>query len=247
MPKERSPGYPAMSLPQALGRVSAIYQVAKKHPLPVEQMHDVLGFSSNSGPAKKTAASLMQFGLLEAEGRGEERALRLTERALRIERDKDEKSSDRLAAIREAAEQPRVFKDLKEHYGTDLPASEIVETHLKLVLGFTDGAAPVVYKKFLETADFVASLGDSRGSGGRPDAVDVDFVEVGEDIPTQHNTIEKDDRGQFTLPLRQGRVAIALTGVIDRDEHEDIVQVLKIMLNRRGRNEGAPALPETTE
>ena len=244
MKRERSPGYPAINLEQALEAVSTIYKATKGHPVPSAQVHRTLGYSPNAGPAKKTVASIMQFGLLEAEGRGDQRRLSLSERALRIERDKSGESPERLSAILQAAEQPPIYQAITEKYGTDLPGSDVMETELKLEHSFTDGAAPVVVKRFRETLDFVASLGEGDVSGRRPDAVDVDFTEVGADIPMRQSATATEDRGQLVLNLRGGRAAFVLDGKADAAEADRIIQGVTLVLQQQRTDGDMPALLE---
>ena len=245
MPKDRSPGYPHINLEQALAKVAAIYTLTKGHATSPEEVHKGLGFSPNTGPAMKTTASIIQFGLLEAEGRGSSRKIRLSDLALRIVRDERGHSPERAAAMREAAKLPTIYQALAERFGLELPEPSVMETALKLDYGFTDKAAPVVTKKFLETLEFVDSLGDRGSSDGRPDAVDVDYVEWEGDAPVGQGlgATETDDRGQLVMTLEEGRIAFALSGKVNAYEADLIMKNVTAILKQRGSG-SVRALPE---
>jgi hypothetical protein len=89
----------------------------------------------------QTIGALKQFGLLSDEGNGPTRKIRLTNDALRIVLDKIATSPARLEALKRCFLAPKIFYELWEKYGENLPSDQTVLNHLTLERKLS-GAAP---------------------------------------------------------------------------------------------------------
>src|ERR1035437_5342820 len=82
--RERSPNFPFIGLAAAIQRARDFYDQEKRGSAAVSVIATHWGYSPKSSGLIQTVAALKSYGLMEDEGRGEARRLRLTERALRI-------------------------------------------------------------------------------------------------------------------------------------------------------------------
>ena len=227
MAKDRSPTYPQFGIEEAIDRAHKIYDRAKGHSVPPIEVHRAWGYSSPNGPGLVAISTLKEYALLADQGRGSNRTLRLSELALKILRDDQEVSVDRNAAICEAAFHPKIFSQLLEKYGRELPANGVIETELKLNLGFSDKGAPKVVEKLRQTLAYCNSLGDPVVEAGEADdIVDADFEQLPqpEDDQTDTDRVEQTadgPRAQFNLSLKGGgRAAFAISSSDAISAHE---------------------------
>src|SRR5437764_345863 len=100
--KERSPNYPSINLKEAIAKAKLFHAQEKKQAAPIGVAVKHWGFSSFSGPARGMASALLKYGLLEEEGRGDDRRVKLSRLALNILLDEQPVSPERDTAIKEA-------------------------------------------------------------------------------------------------------------------------------------------------
>jgi hypothetical protein len=81
--------------------------------------------STDSSGGIQTEAALKQFGLLEVNGRGDDRRLRLSELALRLLPDQGIDAAERHKLIKQSALTPRTHRELWESWGSVLPEAEV--------------------------------------------------------------------------------------------------------------------------
>lgn len=240
MGKDRSPTYPQLSIDQALERARQIYEHARIHAVPPIEVHKAWGYSSPNGPGLVAISTLKEFALLDDNGRGADRTLQLSKLAIKILRDEQEVSVDRNNAIREAASNPKIYKQLLEKYNNELPPGKgVIETELKINLGFSDKAAPKVVEKLRDTLAYCESLDHvSVGADTADDLTDAEF----EELPPEADQVDTDQRtegprAQFNLSLRDGgraAFAISTNDDISADEAALIMANVKHALSQCG-------------
>lgn len=186
--RDRSPAYPAVDLAQAIDRANALYQAERKNAAPINAILHHWGYSPGSGRGLVTLAALKHFGLLSDEGSGDRRQARLSPRALRIILDAHEDSPERRQAIREAALEPKIHKELWEKYDGDLPSDPTLRTYLSLERNFTDRAVRNFIPQFRRTVAFAELEAE-------PGEIDVNEEEKG-------GSPSDDDRGDAS-PIEQ--------------------------------------------
>ena len=76
----RSPNYPALSLPDAIEKVTALYRNVHTHAEPREVIAKGMGFNTLNGASATAISALHKYGLLEKLGDD----IKVSERALRI-------------------------------------------------------------------------------------------------------------------------------------------------------------------
>lgn len=178
----RSPPYPFVSLPKAIDRAKAIGKIAPHFAVPLASVANAWGTAVKSSSTLQTVGALMQFGLIADDGAKDNRKLKLTKLGEAIALDTRPHSADRDAAIRSAALEPPIFREIWETYQTGNVDEHAVAHDLTLgrrnrgVAPFSDTAAREVARLYRETVAF-AKLSESdkipgeaaASRGGEPD------------------------------------------------------------------------------
>ena len=170
--KDRSPNFPFISLEYALDRAKQFYDEERRGfaPFPVAAEH--WSYSPSSSGALQTAAALKSYGLMEDEGTGRGRKLRLTDLALRILLDARPDSSERDRYKRQAALSPSISSVIYENWPTVPPSDATLHHFLVLELQFNESTAYKVSKIIKDNYTF-AKLYKSD-SESRIDEIDKD-------------------------------------------------------------------------
>lgn len=175
--RSRSPNYPGIDLGDAIDRANRLYDMEGQNVTPLNAALGHWGYKPQSGGGLVVVAALKQFGLIEDEGSGEHRMIRLSALALRIIRDDRPNSPERREAIQKAALAPRIHNDLWTEFQGSLPSDENLKYKLKISRGFSDLGATEFVRQFRSTVAFtqldqsaiVSGSGEDRaveGTGG---------------------------------------------------------------------------------
>lgn len=167
----RSPNYPALSLPEAVEKITAIYSKLHHHAGPRDVMARAMGFSTLNGASATAISALHKYGLLEKDGEDN----KVSERALRILH--PHSLLERSEAIREAATAPVLFQELAERFPGRTPNDDLLRNYL-VRKGFAPAALSAVIAAYRETSE-MARLED----GGQ----DVSTDHPPEDVPTMNS------------------------------------------------------------
>lgn len=243
LPKTRSPGYPFIPLSKALARAREFYVAQRHHPAPMAGAVGLWGYKSKSSGGLQTVAALKSYGLLEDEGSGDQRQVKLTDLALRIIRDERDPSPDRDAAIREVALSPKIHSYLREKWGPTLPAITTVSYNLVHDRGYTESAARDVIRIYEGTIQF-AKLDDS-------DIISIEDAEFdkeeSEDDPdvfglTQRLRTPRPKRKEQpgmkedVFTLKEGDVALLWPESISAESYEDLKSWTTLVLRKIQRH-----------
>jgi hypothetical protein len=159
--RQRSPDYPGLSLKEAVGRVRSLHEKIGQNPTSRDVVATGMGYRSLSGASAAAVSALKKYGLLE--GRGEE--IRVSSRALAIlyAHSQDERSQ----ALREAANEPELFRELSERFlGSNL-TDDLLRNYL-LRNGYSAQAATSVISAYRDTMEFVRGESGGYDSGISP-------------------------------------------------------------------------------
>jgi hypothetical protein len=154
--KSRGPAYPYLDLPRALERIDQMVSkgLNAKHVVPPATVYGYWGMGAKSSASRQTMAALKYYGLLEYVGVGKDRRVRLTDSAMVLAHDKDKNSRRRIAALREAALSPEIFREIyTEQGGPHLPTDESLVLELTLDRGFDKESAEKAVKHFKSTIE----------------------------------------------------------------------------------------------
>ncbi len=122
-PRTRSPSYPSIGLEEAIRRAGVLHESIHDHAVAPEAIAEMWNSNTKSSAFLQGAATLKQFGLLEDDGKGQKRQVKLTELAKDI-LVHDEDSPERAEFVKRAALQPKIHLELWTKYGGNLPQSD---------------------------------------------------------------------------------------------------------------------------
>lgn len=171
----RSPSYPGIGLEAALQRAQELYDYQGRNPAAVDVVLQRWGYKPRSGGGMVVLAALKKFGLVDDEGSGDTRRAKLSRRALSILLDERTDSPERQEAIRTAALEPAIHRELWERYEGTLPTDEALATYLRLERKFTDSAVREFVPQFRQTLAFAGLTGNGatvprhEGDNASPD------------------------------------------------------------------------------
>ena len=163
--RTRSPAYPYIALPNALEKAAVLWQVEGRHAAAVNVAMQHWGYKEDSSTGYSCVAALKKFGLVDHEGMGDTRQVKLSDLALTILLDKDPDSDERRGALRAAALGPRIHTELWERYGTELPSDQSLKRYLVLERGFNEASVDELLDEYKQTMTF-AGLNVATGAGG---------------------------------------------------------------------------------
>lgn len=150
--KVRSPAFPFIPLERAIQRARQ-FEAAYQHNWGrIANITKVWEYTEKSSGGIQTVAALVGFGLMEDEGKNEDRKLRLTPLALTILKDKRPGAAD--TAIKQAALNPKVLAKLWKDWGAQRPPDVECESQLHLDMKFTEEAAKRLLKVYDATISF---------------------------------------------------------------------------------------------
>ncbi len=163
--RTRSPAYPYIALPTALEKAAVLWQVEGRHAAAVNVAMQHWGYKEDSSTGYSCVAALKKFGLVDHEGMGEARQVRLSGLALSILLDKNPDSPERRDALRAAALGPRIHAELWERFGTELPSDQSLKRFLVLERAFNEAAVNELLDEYKVTMAF-AGLPVGTGAAG---------------------------------------------------------------------------------
>jgi hypothetical protein len=167
--KERSPSYPGVDLPTALERAETLRKKEGRSWVPIDAVLKDWDYSPKSGLGLVVVAALKKFGLLEEQGAGDAREVRLTELARTILLDTREQSPERVKAIREAALLPPIHAELWAECDGQLPSDDNLSYQLRVRKSFTDTAAKAFIRQFRDTLAFAGLVRSDSMSESQAD------------------------------------------------------------------------------
>ena len=155
----RSPNYPALSLPDAVERVTTLYRNQHNHAAPREVAVKSMGYNTLNGASATALSALHKYGLLDRLGSD---GVKVSERALRIMHPNS--PGERRQALIDAANEPSLFAELKERFPGRLPSDEVLRNYL-IRKNFAPAATSAVLLAYRKTIEFVEGAGAGYDSG----------------------------------------------------------------------------------
>ena len=195
------------------------------HAAPREVVAKAMGYAGLNGASATSVSALHKFGLLEKAGE----EVKLSDRAMRILA--PHSVSEREEAIREAAQEPELFRELTERFPGKIPNDDLLKNYL-IRKNFAPAALSAVISAYRDTSDMV-----EREGGGYVSEVQKpmeQFVTPAQTTPVQAaQTYQKimsyrdDDRQIGRYDFEGGAfVRITTSGDIDTEEALDMAQTI---------------------
>lgn len=202
--RQRSPRAPAISLEQAVEKLLIFYKHDRGQSASAASLAEHWGLSPSSSTLVQNVASLKQYGLV-AQLDGLDKALKPTPRGLQIAM-LDENDPLRTAAIKEAALNPPVFRDLWKAWGSRTPSDRTAAHYLVSTMGFNAPTAAEVIRNYKATISFANIESDDKigvsDSDKKP--VHVSPPIVGDLVQWVKNGLPQFDRPMRVLAVDNG-------------------------------------------
>lgn len=174
--RTRSPAYPFVNLETAIARAREFYDKERRNAVNINVATKHWGFTEGSSNGAQTIAALTSFGVLEDQGMGDKRTVRLTPTALRILLDTRPDSKERAELIKQAALTPKIHQQLWETWGVDLPSDPQLRHTLLFdwPVPFNENAVDgfireyrdtIAFAKLVESDKVTSEVKDNGGDG----------------------------------------------------------------------------------
>jgi hypothetical protein len=179
-PRFRSPPYPYIGLGKAIQKVEQLYAAVRHHAAAMPTAAKAWDTGAKSSATAQSIGALLQYGLIEDEGTGDARKIKLTPLGLQIVMDKRPDSSERDAAERKAALTPKIFAEIFHEYGTGEGIDDTLLIHALTAERVQSGKAPYseqsandVIRVYKDTIAYTGiSDSDKSGDEGQGSAKD---------------------------------------------------------------------------
>ena len=145
--KTGSPRFPQMSLRSAINRAAIVWKADGKHSVRLPALSKHWNYSEKSSGLRSCVAALLHFGLFEQTATGT-LEYTLTKRAQMILAGNED---EKLTAMRDAAREPRVYQEILQRFGEQLPSNENLTSRLVLDWHFNPDSTEGFLKDFRET------------------------------------------------------------------------------------------------
>ena len=155
----RSPRYPSMPLGEAVDQAKKLFKGDGMNAVDREVAAGHIGYSGLNGASAQAIATLIQYGLLEAQGKGQ---VRLT--ALALDIIEPQRDGDRAKSLQEAAWTPRLFAELRERFPSTVPSEGNLRAFL-IRQQFQASALKSLIPAYLKTCEYLVAEGASESHG----------------------------------------------------------------------------------
>lgn len=154
--RTRSPASPFINLETALKRAKQFFDIQQRNSVSLKVAMKDWGYEGKSSGGLQTAATLISFGLMNDDGMGDRRKLKLTQNALRILLDQRPDSAEKAELIKQAALAPKVHQELWKKWGSSLPSDAELRHTLTLEweTPFNEKTVDAFIKEYRDTIAF---------------------------------------------------------------------------------------------
>ena len=131
-----------------------VWEEEKRNPAPVSSILTHWEYKPKSSGGLQAIASLKRFGLLEEQGSGDQRTLKLSQLALDILKFETVDPTEFAGQLKAAALHPKFHSYLWKKYGVEMPSEKTLEAHFIFDLHFPEDTAKAFIKEYKETIAF---------------------------------------------------------------------------------------------
>lgn len=150
----RSPAYPAIDLEEALQKAKILWEKANRHPISIDVAARYWELAPQGSQALVTVAALRKFGLVEELEESTEREIKLTDLAISLVYNPDERSPEYRALLGQAALSPSIHDELWQKYEGNLPDDKLIERFLVIERKFNEKYVSQFINEFRRTIEF---------------------------------------------------------------------------------------------
>lgn len=237
----RSPNYPAINLVKAVQRAKELYDQFRHSPIPVSIVHSKWGYKPLGNDGYRIMSALKAYGLVDYDGEGEKRLVKLSDRARKIVGGHPDKDS----LVRDAALNPPIYAEIWEKYKADgLPPDEILQHYLQWEKGFNPDSIKNFIVDLRDTFGYakLTATGIMEDSGNGDEDGEVPDVRsqnrpakgISETPPPQRAELPKGGPGMQidTLTLEEGTITFQCPNKMSPEGYQDLEDWMKIQLRK---------------
>ena len=229
----RSPSYPGIALDTALQRAEQLHDQDGQSPGRASTVLAHWGYGPKSGQGLVVLAALAKYGLIDDQGVGDARRIKVSDRAKRILLDQRDDSPERRQLVQEAALTPPIHREIWQECSGALPSDENLRHSLIFDRSFTESGARDFIRQFRQTVEF---------AGLRSGTIPVDPEdEPPEDQPPddQKNRSRRRGAGVSILSFNVGRIVdISVEGDdLSGDELQALADIVGVQQKILARSE----------
>lgn len=147
--KIRSPRYPQIGLREAISKAAAVYKADHRNKIPKDLVAQHMGYGGLNGASLGIVSAVSKYGLLD----GGRDAMWITPRAVDI-LEREQGDPERVAAIRAAAAEPDLFRELDENFPGKVSDSAL-RSFLIAKRDFLPDSAVKLIRAYRETRELV--------------------------------------------------------------------------------------------
>lgn len=240
--RHRSPPYPSRSLPEALQYARQLYEAQKKNLVHLDAAIQSLGYNPKSSGGARAIAASMAFGLLDDEGTGSTRKVKVSDFGFKLIM-LGEADPDRLALLREAARKPSIYSDMLSEWPDGLPSDEAIKKYLILERNFNPASVPPLIADFRATLA-AAKLNDESGSSSQQDETGEKgktssasgTISFKANVSGVSSTQEDTSMTSLVVPIREGvEASLRFPVNLTVDEFQDMKEYIETFLTVQER------------
>jgi hypothetical protein len=231
---KRSPGYPMISLQEAIEKAKALWGKDKNNNIPLQAAYQHLGYQSMGGYAARIMAALKKFELI-SEDKG---SIKLTNEAIDIilHEPSDE---HHVNTIRKLALRPIIYERIFNDFDGRVPSDATLKIKLIRDYGFNAGSVDDFISTFKQTMEY-ANLIENDGLQETTDETFKKEVQPG--IGAKMQTIERDrssEQHMFPIPLsKRNQATIAFENLpVEKKDIDSIKKWLELFTDSLTENE----------
>ncbi len=151
---QRSPGYPIISLKEAIRRAKILWDKDGNNTIRVETVYEHLGYASTGGYASRIYAALKKFGLIVQKDNDVKLSQEAIDLAIYAPSD-----SNYIEAIKNIALKPDIYKKIYTEYDGELPSDANIKAKLIKEHKFNPAKVNDFINNFRGTIEFAGLTG----------------------------------------------------------------------------------------
>jgi len=156
-PGKRSPGYPMISLDEAVQKAKTLWDKDKNNYIPLAAAYEHLGYKSQGGYSARIIAALKKFELISEK----QNAIKLTEEAvdLALHNQSDERY---IEIIKKLALKPAIYEKIFNKYNGTIPSDSTLRIELIKEHQFNPESVEDFISSFRKTIEFAGLAGSKK-------------------------------------------------------------------------------------
>lgn len=233
--RARSPNYPSISLPDALGQLRRLFDRIQRHKAPKDAVIKGMGYGGWNGASAGALSAHTKFGLLE---RIDGSFFKISELGMKLlfHTNPDEYSE----SLHEAARRPTLFSELMEEFPGPLPTEDVLRPWL-IRRGFAQSAVKTALDTYRDSITFVQENSNGRRHATSNGSEEFADSSGGSSLQEKTNYLDDtngvkrhvlDETGPYRVSITRGVIEVnaRLADVKSTDELIQVLEAWKILL-----------------